>query len=100
MIRPVAKLQVVGKEQSEMTYEAMAFADKANDEQRQLASLTREVVDAFVGAEFRLCLEHVERLATAFGPNKLTALYGEQCQHFLSNPPTNGFDGAIVLTAK
>ena len=57
LVRPVAKIQVVGKSESVAAYEPLAYASQATDAQKRLAEVTREVFATFIAAEFERCLQ-------------------------------------------
>jgi class 3 adenylate cyclase/CHASE2 domain-containing sensor protein len=100
LLRAVGKLQVAGKTEGVMTYEAMAFAAEADDRQRLLKALTDAMVHPFLHGDFHGSLAAAERLEREFGLSKLASLYRRQCQMHIDTPPGDGFDGTIVLTEK
>ena len=100
LVRPVAKLCVVGKTQAVMTYEVLALEGEATPEQRRLAEMTREMVDCFAGARSAACIEAAARLEAAFGESKLSHLYRDKSLRHLQDPPAGEFNGQIALTEK
>jgi adenylate cyclase len=101
LFRPVATLQVVGKKESIITYEALARKDEADDRQRRLAQLTGVVVRAFVAKDFDGCCEAIDELEEEFGPSKLTKLYHSQCEECMTKPPDEEeWVGSISLREK
>lgn len=100
LLRPVAKIQVVGKSESVTTYEPLAYADQATDAQKRLAEITREVFALFVASDFKRCLHWLEIAEKEFGASKLFALYTRNCWQYLETPPGENFDGRIVLDEK
>jgi adenylate cyclase len=101
LCRPIGRLKVVGKDEAVMVYEPLAAADKASEQDRDLAALTTIAVDAFVTARFADTLHALDRIdALSGGPGKLTALYRRLCEQHLAEPPGDGFDGRVVLTEK
>jgi class 3 adenylate cyclase len=98
--RPVAKLQVKGKSEGVITCELLADAKTATGDQKAIAALSKAVFDHFVAGRFADCLVAVEELEKRFGESKFTAMYREEAEAYLKSPPTNGFDGSIVLTEK
>jgi class 3 adenylate cyclase len=99
LVRPVGRLQVVGKKEWVMTYEALCETDSATEEQKRLAELTRLMVDAFIAREFDECLSAADSLDTAFGPSKLTSLYRGACRQAIA-APSSDFQGQIILQEK
>jgi CHASE2 domain-containing sensor protein/class 3 adenylate cyclase len=100
LFRPVGKLCVVGKSTGVMTYEPMALLDDATEQQKELASATKRVVDSFMAGKPAECLEAITRMESAHGRSKLTDLYRERCEWFLREPTPEPFDCQIVLTEK
>jgi adenylate cyclase len=99
LVRPIARMVVKGKTEWEMTYELLAPAEAATDDQRRLAALTTEMFDAYVAARFADCAAAADRLEAAFGPSKLAALYRDACAQHQASPPAD-FQGQIVLREK
>jgi len=99
LFRPIGKIQVKGKVQGVMTYEALAAAEKAGDEQKKLAEMTAAMVTLFMAGRFADCVGAIGRLEAAFGRSTLSTLYRGFCEQYLLQPPA-GFDGQIVLTEK
>jgi class 3 adenylate cyclase len=100
LIRPIGKLKVVGKDEAVMVYEPMAFADRANDEQRELAKCTAELVESYVQRRFGDTVGLADALDNRFGKSKIAALYRALATQYLDVPPADDFDGRIVLTEK
>ena len=103
VVRPVGKPAVVGRhdQTAEMVYEVLARAGEATEAQRRLAALTRDVVEHYVAARFRECLEALDRMEREVGEgNKFVALYRGQCRRYLEEGPPEVFNGQIVLTTK
>jgi class 3 adenylate cyclase/CHASE2 domain-containing sensor protein len=100
VVRPIADLLVVGKEQSVFVHEAIAPAETATDAQRQLAALTAEMVSCFSAGKFDDCLRAAAELERAFGATKLTARYIEESQSRRGLPPDPAFRGKIQLISK
>ncbi len=100
LVRPTARLQVKGKTQGVDTCELIARAGDATDAQRRQAELGKAIFDAFVASDFAACLKAVDTLEAEFGPTKLTEAYRELSEQYLKAPPTNDFDGQIVLHEK
>src|SRR5207253_1684551 len=100
LFRPIGRIQVVGKKEGVMTYEPLALAEKATDQQKQLADLTSEVVISFMNGQFEECLAAVAKLEAAFGASKLGSLYRKLCEEYLRDGTPAGFDGQIVLSEK
>lgn len=100
LYRPMAMLQVVGKTRGVMTYEPLCLEKDATDEIRQLAGLTRRIVDSYIEGKFEECLAASSQMQDRFGSSKFTKLYLECAREFALAPPGNDFDGTIVLEAK
>jgi class 3 adenylate cyclase/CHASE2 domain-containing sensor protein len=100
LLRPVALLQVAGKTQSVMTYEPVARTSEATEEQKRLVAMTQEMMDHYTAGRFENCMATIEEIDTAFGPSKLTKLYGDTCDRYIIERAPDGFHGQIVLTEK
>jgi adenylate cyclase len=100
LVRPIARLQVVGKTQGVLTYEPIAFESDATEAQRKLAEHSKRVVDLFTARKFEECIKAVEAMQDELGSSKFTALYLAQAREYLLGPPDEDWDGTIVLEAK
>jgi class 3 adenylate cyclase/CHASE2 domain-containing sensor protein len=100
LLRPLGKLQVVGKSQSVSVYEPIALLAEATDEQRKLVELTRTMVELYQASKFQDCLYAVDALDAAFGSSKLATLYRDLCLRFMVEEPGPEFTGQIVLSEK
>lgn len=100
LLRPIAKLIVVGKTERVMTYEPICRLAAATAEQREIAQLTAKLVDSFCQRRFDDCIAAAEQIDARLGPGNLTALYRQQCQQYKQTPPPDDFDGTISLTEK
>lgn len=100
LLRPMGKLQVMGKTQGVMTYEAMCLSSEAQDQHKRTAEWSVKVVEHFRAARFDPCLEAARKLEEHCGSTKFTQLYLKLSKEYLIAPPENGFDGQIVLDSK
>jgi adenylate cyclase len=99
LVRPIGKLRVAGKTEGVMTFEPLAPREEATEAQRELAELSKEMVDAYLAGEFVKCGAAVERLEAKSGQTKLTQLYRVLAAEYAVNPPDD-FDGVITLKEK
>jgi class 3 adenylate cyclase/CHASE2 domain-containing sensor protein len=102
LVRPLARLQVVGKTEPETTYEPLAPMEEATDRMRQLVKMTTAVFDPYVAGRFADCIAAIDRLLAEFGEasqGKLCGLYRQMCTEYLENPPQE-FHGQIKLESK
>ena len=100
LCRPIGKIQVKGKTEGVMTYEALAPIGAATPAQVRLAELTRDMVGAFTSGKFDKCVEAGNALESEFGPDKLVGVYRRMCEEYLLVAAPPDFDGQIVLTEK
>ena len=100
LLRPIGKLQVVGKKQAVMTFEAICPIETCTEEQRRRCAMTKEMVDAYLAADFDSCLDAATRLEESFGPDPLFNLYRGLCQRLEGEQPDEAFAGQIVLAEK
>ncbi len=100
VVRPVAKLQVKGKEQSVMTWEPMCLIGQENEQIVKTAEHSKAVFEAYNQSQFTECLAAVEAMEKELGPSKFTKLYRDQARMRIEDPPGPEFDGRITLTEK
>jgi adenylate cyclase len=100
LLRPIGRLQVVGKTQAVMTYEPLTHLSQATARQKRTAELHRALVESFVKANFTNCLKITGEADRELGLLKLTALYRELSEKYLLHPPGRDFAGQIVLHEK
>ena len=100
LLRPVGKLQVVGKTEGVMTYEPLAPIDDATLEDRLCAASSAEMIAAFIARDFARCIQAADQMDKQFGPGKLPALYRKTAQECLTTPPGADFMGNLILTEK
>jgi hypothetical protein len=100
LFRSIAKVQVMGKTQGVMTYEALAVMSKATAEHKELAGISNEIVVSFMGGNFQECLAAIGKMEEKFGASKLGALYRKLCEEYLKEGKPEGFDGQIVMSEK
>lgn len=98
LLRPVGKLQVVGKSESIMTWEPLCLHDQATDRQQQIARLSATIVESFAAGEFEKCFTAIGEYENALAPDKFSAFYHRQCTRHQEHP--EDFNGCIVLEAK
>jgi adenylate cyclase len=100
LLRPVGHIRVVGRDEPVEAFEVMCRESEATPDQRRLADLTREMVDAYADARFDQCLMLAGQIDAEFGESKLTKLYRERCEHFSSTTPQASFDCTLTLAEK
>jgi adenylate cyclase len=100
LLRPIGNLQVVGKSNAVMTYEALCPIGDATPQQEELVALTRQMIDAFTQSRFADCIALAGDLEEKFGPHKLTSLYRSLSTLHQSTPPSEPFEGRIILAEK
>jgi len=100
LVRPVAKLQVKGKTEGIMTYEALCRSEEATPEMREESTLSKLVIDAFTEARFNDCLLTLKELEGRCGGGALVELYRLNCRRFMMEPPGADFTGEIILESK
>jgi adenylate cyclase len=100
LVRPVGQICVVGRDDPVVCYEILCRDVDATDRERRLAKMTGEMVNAFREVRLNDCVRIAEDLDYRFGPSKLTALYRERCEFFLSQASLEDFDCTITLAEK
>jgi class 3 adenylate cyclase/CHASE2 domain-containing sensor protein len=102
LVRPIGKLQVVGKKEPVMTFEPICPIKQGTDEMRKLVRLTQAVTDSYIAGQFADCLAATHELLQSYGEpsqGKLCRLYRRLCMEYLRTPPTE-FLGQIKLEEK
>jgi hypothetical protein len=99
LVRPLGRLQVVGKTEGVMVYEPLAERDAATDAQRRHVEMTAAMFEAYRDGDFDTCRRASGALDEAFGPSKLTTLYRASCD-FYEKTDRADFAGQIVLSSK
>ena len=100
LLRPLGRLQVVGKSQGVMTYEPLCLSKEANDDHRKTVGMTNEIVNAFIVGEFEKCIKLARQYEAEHDPSKLTTMYIDISQQYLVDPPGADFLGQIILEEK
>jgi len=100
LVRPIGKLQVVGKTEGVMTWEPLIALADATDEQKRYAQLWHDVVDPFIEGRFNDVLLAIDAMDQETGVTKLTELYRRLSMQYLTDAPPDNFDGSIVLESK
>lgn len=100
LLRPIALLQVAGKTKSVMTFEPLAIASEATDEQKNLVAMTQDMIDHYTAGRFEECIAASDALDGSFGAGKLTKLYRDTCNRYIIERAPDGFHGQITLTDK
>ncbi len=98
LLRPIGRLQVVGKLSHVMTYEALCRAEECTDRQKRRVELTAKMVNSYLSADFAKCIESAGDLAAELGADPLAELYREWCAK--QEESQEAFVGKIVLTEK
>ncbi|MFI5380590.1 MAG: adenylate/guanylate cyclase domain-containing protein [Tepidisphaerales bacterium] len=96
LYRPVGILKIVGSTGVMMT-EALALMESATDQQKRLAEMTADVVNAFIHADFARALKLAHSIADQLGKTRLASLYATECERHLATPPQD-FTGELALS--
>ncbi len=100
LLRPVGNLQVMGKLNAVMTYEALCPLADYTDSQKQLVTLTRQMIEAFQQSRFQDCINLATQLENDIAPDKLAALYLTLSRLHQSSPAPEPFEAKIILSEK
>jgi adenylate cyclase len=100
LLRPVGKLQVVGKSEGVMTYEPLAPFDDATPQDMILATMGTEMIAAYFAKDFAKCIEFADKMDAQIGATKLPGLYRKAALKYIENPPGAEFQGNLILTEK
>jgi hypothetical protein len=100
LLRPVGKLQVVGKTEGVMTYEPLSPFDDASPADLICAMMSTEMIAAYLNRDFNACIGFAEQMDQQIGASKLASLYRKASEQLLKNPPGAEFQGNLILTEK
>jgi adenylate cyclase len=98
--RPVARIQVKGKEEAVETYEPICLAGEETEEQKKIIAHSKRVYDAYVAGEFAECKKAAEAMIAELGEGKFAKLYLGIAKEYLEKGKPQGFDGRIALDSK
>ncbi len=100
LLKPIGRLQVVGKIQSVMTFEPVCPMADATDDQKLLVAWTDEMINTYITGNFDKCIEQTNKLDNRFNPTQLTLMYRRISEQYIRTPPKDVFLGQIVLEDK
>jgi adenylate cyclase len=100
LLRPVGKLQVVGKKEGVMTYEPLAPFDEATPQDLVCSAMSTEMIAAYFARDFEKCIEFADKMDQQIGATKLAGLYRKASKQLIENPPGPEFAGNLILTEK
>lgn len=100
LLRPLDFLAVVGKTEALRVYELMARCDEATAEQRTLAGLTTEALQAYHDRQFPRALSLFTQIQERFPTDGLATVLRSRTETFLHMPPLESWDGVWYATEK
>ena len=99
--RPVARLVVKGKKESEVVHELIGDLAWHGDSTNEWAKLTQQMFDAYTAANFPICEQFLEVLESRFGDDRLADMYRHSMEDWAARPDFHeNFDGSIALKEK
>jgi adenylate cyclase len=99
-VRPIARLQVKGKENWVMVYELMAKAGELSAGQRVAQQLFTDAFAAFIRREWALAEDLLNQLLQQQPGDGLAQVYLKRVRAYAQNPPEPGWDGVFKLDEK
>jgi adenylate cyclase len=99
-VRPIAKLQVKGKEKAVMVYELMARAGELDDRQRVMQQLFTEAFTAFLLRDWAKAEGLLLALLSQEPEDELARVYLKRVRDYATHPPERGWDGVFKLDEK
>jgi len=100
LIRPLEKIIVKGKTQSNMLYELMGFTDECEDSQKAFAFHFSNGVKSYYLKEWNEALKSFLMAECIKPDDKILISYLGHCREVISNPPQYEWDGIRVLYRK
>lgn len=100
LLRPIGRLQVVGRSEAVMCFEPICLLTEAGHPRRILVQATHQLIQAYTEKRWQDCLALADEILASDPESRtLMALYklniARQQEH-----PTDAFDGRIELTSK
>ena len=99
-VRPIAKLQVKGKENAVMVYELMARAGELDARLRIRQQLFTEAFDAFLRRDWAKAESLLLSLLHQEPEDDLAKVYLKRVRDYALHPPEAGWDGVFKLDEK
>ena len=99
-VRPIAKLQVKGKEKAVMVYELMARAGELDERQRVKQQLFTEAFAAFLRQDWANAEGLLLALLSQEPGDELAQVYLKRVRDYAAQPPEPGWDGVFKLDEK
>lgn len=99
LLRPIARLRVVGRSEPEAVFELLAAEADAGERQRRQAQMAAAVAGAFAAADFAACLRAITEAETLDPGAPWLALHRAACERHLAEPGL-AFDGVLELERK
>ncbi len=96
LLRPVARIRVVGRNEPVDVYEPLAIKDKASEQQKALAELGRKLSQSLIKADEAAVQSALDELREIPGQEKLIHFYEESLEVMKQAE----YDGVIKLTEK
>jgi adenylate cyclase len=100
LLRPVGKLQVVGKKEGVMTYEPLAPFDEATPQDLVCSAMSSEMIAAYFARDFEKCIGFADQMDRQIGETKLAGIYRKASKKLIEEPPGPEFAGNLILTEK
>jgi adenylate cyclase len=99
-VRRLDRLRVKGKEQPVDVYELLAAKGTISPEQQQFINEFHQAIEYYRNGKFQDAKARFEQLKAKAANDGPTQVYIERCEHFIANPPTEGWDGTWTLDHK
>jgi class 3 adenylate cyclase/CHASE2 domain-containing sensor protein len=100
LLRPIGRIQVMGKKEGITVYEPLARLSDATPEQKRLADLTRAMVESFMKKDLAGCAEALAQMEGEAGASPLTRMYRDLCGKYGAEVVEGEFTGEIALAEK
>ncbi len=101
LVREVDRVIVKGKTAPVALFEVMDFySPETFPNLTESLGVFQEAMNAYKQRDFECALARFTHAQQINPKDKLPAMYAERCQHFLSAPPPEGWDGVWVMATK
>jgi adenylate cyclase len=99
-VRPIARLQVKGKENWVMVYELLAKAGELTDAQREAQQLFTAAFEAFLRRDWVEAESRLQQLVASEPADALARLYLKRVREYAQHPPEPEWNGVFKLDEK
>jgi adenylate cyclase len=99
-MRPLDRVQVVGRRQSINVYEVLGKMDELDDQTLEMVNFFRRALQHYWNRDFTGALARFERALKAMPQDSASQFFIGRCRSLLAEPPGDDWNGVTVLGLK